>query len=284
MISHPEVVLLLIGGCRTAKETLPQLHEHLLDQVKARILVQCPGEDVSRMKSLFPGALIDGWDGFQPELNGASRRGSFKKEDFSFWIQLFRHWRARHVFREQLEDSPIIVKSRPDVLFLSSFTDELKPTDGQLLVPQYNNFCGLNDQIAVGGNGAMNQYLERIRHVCRYLMGGGFLHAESFLGHSCGGLEIKPLHVAYTLLRQGRPEPVKALVEFGDNSSTPELDVLESHGVQVIRNDPNAKHLVLASRSTSRRIKRFASQCIDSWFLRSRLSKMLREIAAYPLT
>lgn len=283
-MSKPSVTLLLIGACRTADVTLRPLQEHLLNHVKAKILVQCPADDVLQMRSIFPDALIDGWDGFSPESITASHRiGNFKKKDFSFWIQLFRLWRARNIFREELENSHVIVKSRPDNLLFSNLANELNTKNCDLLVPEYNNFCGLNDQIAVGGSAAMLQYMERVQHVARYMLQGGFIHPESFLAESCRGLKIRPLHLAYTLLRQGRPEPVKALAEFGDNDASPQLDVLERHGVPVIRNDPESKHLVLASRSTSRRIKRFASQCFDSLFLYSRLSKMLREIAAYPL-
>jgi hypothetical protein len=117
---------------------------------------------------------------------------------------LRRAWRA---FEASGIEADVVVRCRPDIEFAvppETFTE------GDVWVPSFANWYGLNDRFAFGHLHAMRRYFMRLDWLDDYIDAGGVFHPESFLAWAMSGRDVRRTRAVFSTVRPdgSRDEPV----------------------------------------------------------------------------
>jgi hypothetical protein len=108
-----------------------------------------------------------------------------------------------------------LVRCRADVDFTTLPETEDKFV-GDIMVPKFSNFYGLNDRFAIIRAGFYSQYFERGRSLNHYIDHAGIFHPETFLAWAMAGCQIERTQAVFDTVRTTeREKPVYSL-QYGD--------------------------------------------------------------------
>lgn len=127
---------------------------------------------------------------------------------------LWSQHRVWQVFEASGISADVIVRCRADLLF------DVPPepyAGGDVYVPAFSNWWGLNDKFAFGKPAAMRSYLTRLSRLDEYIDQGGMFHHETFLAWAMKGFEIRRTRAVTRSLRaDGSTDDPVWLPECGD--------------------------------------------------------------------
>jgi len=112
--------------------------------------------------------------------------------------QLWGLRRAWQVFEASGIEADVVVRCRPDIEF--AVPPELF-TDGDVWVPSFANWYGLNDRFAFGRLHAMRRYFTRLDRLDDYIDAGGVFHPESFLAWAMSGCDVRRTRAVFSTVR-----------------------------------------------------------------------------------
>jgi hypothetical protein len=110
-----------------------------------------------------------------------------------------------------IQDDDIVLYCRTDIV-LNDENQIQNIIDSNILcnevyIPYGSDYCGINDQLAIGRGSSMKQYLSVFTNIQAYCLDCNIkLHPESLLKHHLytNGLIIKRFHLTYSLHRNRR--------------------------------------------------------------------------------
>ena len=130
--------------------------------------------------------------------------------------QLWGLRRAWQAFEASGIDADVVVRCRPDIEFAVP-PERCDDLDGDVWIPAFANWYGLNDRFAFGRLHAMRRYFTRLDRLDKYIDAGGVFHPESFLAWSMHGCNMRRTRSVFSTVRPDgtRDEPVWCF-EAGD--------------------------------------------------------------------
>lgn len=115
-----------------------------------------------------------------------------------------------------------VVRCRADIDFtvMPETEDQFA---GDVMVPKFSNFYGLNDRFAIMKSSVAELYFTRRSKLDHYIDNRGVFHPESFLAWSLAGSEIKRTKAVFDTLRATEREKPVYGVDYGDVYELPRV-------------------------------------------------------------
>jgi hypothetical protein len=108
-----------------------------------------------------------------------------------------------------------VVRCRADIDF-TTMPEYESGYSGEIMIPKFSNFYGLNDRFAIMRQSLAIRYFTRIDYLYDYIRDGGIFHPESFLAWSLAGSEIERTKAVFDTIRATEREKPVYAVEYGD--------------------------------------------------------------------
>jgi hypothetical protein len=212
-----KTAILISGQMRTAK----QCYKSIIDTLpNGDYFVHAVLDENSQDAELFsPTRLL-----IEPQFEQPERKEySWQLGRHCFGVQrvlkqlhsLKRTW---DIFKSSIDHYDWIIRCRPD-LMLTTLLEPKHLWEGDIIIPKFCNFFGLNDRFAILNKSAAEIYFNRLDLIDEYINAGGIFHPETFLLWSCqkNNLKINRTNISfYTLRPDGNKDMPFYNTDYGD--------------------------------------------------------------------
>jgi hypothetical protein len=210
-----KIAVLISGQMRTARECVKSIKEALPEG--DYYIYSALDEKSSDAEYFDPVRLLIEQQNEMPELPEYSwqiGRGCHGVQ--RVLKQLHSLKRTWSIFKTHHQKYDWIIRCRSDLFFTKGMED-INTWSGDIIIPKFCNWFGLNDQFAIISPRHAEKYFCRLDYLDNYIKKGGVFHPESFL-HACfQSNRISRTDVQFYILREDgtRNLPVHD-VRFGD--------------------------------------------------------------------
>ena len=173
------VAILISGQMRTAKQCYESIKKSLPTGdyfVHAALDEDCDDAEIFSPVEM----LIESQPEMEEKEQYSRKKGRGCQSIQGVLKQLYSLKRTWEIFEKHHKKYNWVIRCRADLLFTNKVEPKTHWT-GDIIIPKFSNFHGLNDRFAIISSSFAQKYFTRIDCLDEYIERGGIFHPESFL-------------------------------------------------------------------------------------------------------